>query len=104
MSIVLRSISLLDGKYTQVITIQDTFIKAMSRETMTKPNGTNPKVVLKRKVGYVDEEASVIWTKFAQMEITQMETMKMEIMKANENRGEAGSSVACNFGLSVPPS
>lgn len=58
---------------------------------IVKPNSVNSKASLKRKVGYVDEEASVTRTKFAQMEIT----------NANENRGESGSSVACN--LPPPP-
>ena len=49
--------------------------------------------MLKQKVGYVDEEASITRTKFAQMKLTQMED--------NENEGESGSSVACN--LSLPP-
>jgi hypothetical protein len=62
---------------------------------MTKPNSTNTKATLKRKVGYVDEEASVTRTKFAQMELTQMESMQMEITKGNENEGKSDS---------VPPS
>ena len=102
MNIVLRSISLLEGKYTQAsefITVgmdtiyrineQDAFVKAISTENMAKPFSMNSKASLKRKVGYVNEEASVTRTKFAQMEIT----------NANENEGASGSSVlvACNL-------
>ena len=40
----------------------------MSKEIVTKPT---TKVTLKQKVGYIDKEASVTQTKFAEMEITQ---------------------------------
>jgi hypothetical protein len=39
----------------------------MSTEIVMKPT---TKATLKRKVGYIDEEASVTRSKFAQMEIT----------------------------------
>ena len=52
----------------------------------------NTKPTLKRKVGYVDEEASVTRTKFAQMEIT----------KESENGGSSTGSVASR--PLVPPS
>ena len=55
----------------------------MSKEIITKQT---MKVMLKRKVGYIDEEASVTRTKFAQMEITQ-ETR-------NENKGTSGPSTS----------
>ena len=55
----------------------------MSKETITKPT---TKVTLKRKVGYIDEEASVTRTKFAQMEIAQ----------ENENKSAAGPSQSTN--------
>jgi hypothetical protein len=51
----------------------------MSKEIVTRPT---TKVTLKRKVGYIDEEASVTRTKFAQMEITQ----------ENENKSASGPS------------
>ena len=71
----------------------------MSTENMIKSNSTNSKATLKRKVGYVDEEASMTRTKFAQMEIT---PMQVDITKANENEGESGSSTAHK--LSLPSS
>ena len=64
---------------------------------MIKMNSSNSKATLKRKIGYVDEEASITRTKFAQMEITQM-----EIMKDNENRGESGSSESVAHNPSLP--
>ena len=66
----------------------------MSTKNMIKTNSTvtDSKATLKRKVGYVDEEASITRTKFAQM----------EIVKDKENEGGSGSSVASN--LSLPPS
>ena len=41
----------------------------MSTDNTVKPSTT---ATLKRKVGYIDEEASVTRTKFAQMEITKV--------------------------------
>lgn len=66
----------------------------MSTENMIKPS---TKATLKRKVGYVDEEASVTRTKFAQMEITQM-----EIMEENRNGDESMTSI--ESGPPQPPS
>jgi hypothetical protein len=61
----------------------------MSTENAIKPN---TKATLKRKVGYVEEEASVTRTKFAQMEITE----------ESENGGSStGSAASIPF---VPPS
>ena len=53
----------------------------MSTEIVTKPT---TKASLKRKVGYVEEEASVTRSKFAQMEIT----------KESEDRSASGSSMS----------
>jgi hypothetical protein len=60
----------------------------MSKDIITRPT---TKVTLKRKVGYIDEEASVTRTKFAQMEITQ-ENEQMEITQENENKSASGPS------------
>ena len=58
--------------------------------------------MLKRRVGYFDEEASITRTKFARMELTQQESTQMEINNENELEGESRSSVAHN--QSLPPS
>ena len=61
----------------------------MSTENAIKPN---TKATLKKKVSYVDEEASVTRTKFAQMKITE----------ESENGGSSTGSVASR--LFIPPS
>jgi hypothetical protein len=78
-NVVLRSIGLLEGKYTQVRekqarciyvvltkSSQDAFVKAASAKNTSK---ATTKITLKRKVGYIDEEISVTRTKLALMEI-----------------------------------
>ncbi len=91
MSIVLRSISLLEGKFTQASDSdpprptqqftgaeQDAFVKSASMEKSSKPRTKS----LKRKVGYIDEEVSATRTKLAQMEIEE----------AREGERDAGPS------------
>ena len=64
MAIVLRSISLLEGKFTQ-----EAYVKTASAEKVNKPN----KRILKRRVGYMDEGVSSTRTKLAQMKITEVD-------------------------------
>ena len=91
MSIVLRSISLLEGEFTQASdsdplrptqrftsTEQDAFVKSASMAKRSKPRTKS----LKRKVGYIDEEVSATQTKLAQMEIEE----------AREGEHDAGPS------------
>lgn len=65
----------------------------MSTETMTRPSTT--KATLKRKVGYVDEEASATRTKFARMEITREGEIEDE---------PTPSTISKAHNLSLPPS
>jgi hypothetical protein len=81
MSIVLRSISLLEGKFAgEEINLdkqniiersveQEAFVKAASTRIPTKINTT--KATLKRKVGYMDEAVSITRTKLSQMKIVE---------------------------------
>ena len=86
MSVVLRSINLLDGQFTQVIITcfkacrahsflkkkkkQDAFIKSIMQEDIPK---TKPKTMLKRRVGYSEEAVSTIRAKLAAMAIDEEE-------------------------------
>jgi len=87
MSIVLRSINLLEGKFMQVrksildkqntiqrFAEQDAFVKAASTRIPTKINST--KATLKRKVGYMDEAVSITRTKLSQMKIAEATGME----------------------------
>ena len=64
MAIVLRSISLLEGKFTQ-----EAYVKTAAAEKVNKPN----KRILKQRVGYMDEGVSSTRTKLAQMKITEVD-------------------------------
>lgn len=83
MSVVLRSINLLDGQFTQVSKAwptntmlvvlnfflkkkQDAFVKRIIHEDTPK---TKPKPTLKRRVGYSEEEISSTRAKLASMAI-----------------------------------
>ena len=87
MSIVLCSINLLEGKFTQVrksildkqniiqrFAKQDAFVKVASMRIPTKINSM--KATLKRKVGYMDEAISVTRTKLSQMKIAEATGME----------------------------
>ena len=79
MAIVLRSISLLEGKFTQ-----EAYVKAASTEKANKPN----KRILKRRVGYMDEGVSSTRTKLAQMKITEVDEGRV----ANRENEDEGTS------------
>ena len=84
MSVVLRSINLLDGQFTQVIITcfkacrahsflkkkQDAFVKSIMQEDIPK---TKPKSMLKRRVGYSEEAVSITRAKLAAMAIDEEE-------------------------------
>ena len=85
MSVILRSINLLDGQFTQVSKVkptkmnlsssllkkQDAFVKNIMQENA--PKILKPKPTLKRKVGYSEEEISHTRTKLAAMAIDEEE-------------------------------
>lgn len=84
MSVVLRSINLLDGRFTQVSMSnndeaywahffkkkQDAFVKSIMQEDTPK---TKPKPTLKRRVGYSEEAVSTARAKLAAMAIDEEE-------------------------------
>ncbi|KAF8802300.1 hypothetical protein BYT27DRAFT_7261397 [Phlegmacium glaucopus] len=68
MSVVLQTISLLDGQFTQEV-----FIKGIVQEDVPQ---TKPKPSLKRRVGYSEEEVSVTQAKLAAMAIDEEEVQE----------------------------
>lgn len=88
-SVVLRSISLLDGQFTQVSEVrqeikaklktvmQEAFMKGMAREDVPK---TNAKPSLKRRVGYSDEELSATRAKLSSMAIDEEASVQENLL------------------------
>lgn len=77
-STILRSISLFDGSFTKVrifpitplsyndLRDQDAFVKGVMRRTAPEER---PKISLKRKVGYIEEQVSTTRAKMSEMQI-----------------------------------
>jgi len=72
---ILRSISLFDGSYTQ-----DAFVRGV----MQRAPEERPKISLKRKVGYVEEQVSATRARMAEMHID-MQNNTPQTLKESEN-------------------
>ena len=99
----MRSISLFEGRFTQVknavcyqvkklTTTQDVFVRSL---TLKAAPIQKVKPSLKRRVGYTEEEVSITRTKLTEMEIDEEIDMDNEKGRDdNEKTGEAMQNIA----------
>ncbi|KAF8874509.1 hypothetical protein CPB84DRAFT_1690100, partial [Gymnopilus junonius] len=79
-SMIIRSLSIIDGSYTQASQISETLDQKTKH---TRMNSKPPGAILKRRVGYVDEELGMTKAKLSRMEIEDAEQADEGNARAN---------------------